>query len=98
MIRASSSMQMSAMELAIEKLTLMRSGFSLSHPEVVRLEQEILARQEALALLRDGVDESSAVSDGTRSLELSLKENLFLPLRKIPQVAQEYTNIAICFN
>ena len=93
-IRASADMQMAAMELAIEKLTLMRSGFSLSHPEVVRLEQEIRARQEALALLRDGVDESSAVSDGTRSLELSLKENLFLPLRKIPQVAQEYTNIA----
>ena len=93
-IRASADMQMAAMELAIEKLSLLRSGFALSHPEVVRLEQEIRARQEALALLRDGVDESSAVSDGTRSLELSLKENLFLPLRKIPQVAQEYTNIA----
>ena len=93
-IRASSDMQMAAMELAIEKLSLLRSGFAPSPPEVVRLEQEIRARQEALALLRDGVDESSAVSAGTRSLELSLKENLFLPLRKIPQVAQEYTNIA----
>ncbi len=93
-IRASADMQMAAMELAIEKLSLLRSGFSLSHPEVVRLEQEIRARQEALALLRDGVDESSAVSDGTRSLEISLKENLFLPLRKIPEVAQKYTNIA----
>ena len=93
-IRASSDMQMAAMELAIEKVSLLRSGFSLSHPEVVRLEQEILARQEALALLRDGVDESTAISDGTRSLGASLKENLFLPLRKIPQVAQEYTNIA----
>lgn len=93
-IRASSDMQMAAMELAIEKLSLLRSGFAPSHPEVVRLEQEILARQEALALLRDGVDESAAISDGTRSLGASLKENLFLPLRKIPQVAQEYTNIA----
>ncbi|HIM57051.1 MAG TPA: hypothetical protein EYM39_10140 [Candidatus Latescibacteria bacterium] len=93
-IRASSDMQMAAMELAIEKLSLLRSGFAPSHPEVVRLEQEILARQEALALLRDGVDESTAISDGTRSLGASLKENLFLPLRKIPQVAQEYTNIA----
>ena len=93
-IRASSDMQMAAMELAIEKLSLLRSGFAPSHPEVMRLEQEILARQEALALLRDGVDESAAISDGTRSLGASLKENLFLPLRKIPQVAQEYTNIA----
>ena len=93
-IRASSDMQMAAMELAIEKLSLLRSGFAPSHPEVMRLEQEILARQEALALLRDGVDESTAISDGTRSLGASLKENLFLPLRKIPQVAQEYTNIA----
>ena len=51
-------------------------------------------RENLLALLRDGVDGPSAISDGTRSLEVSLKENLFLPLRKIPQVAQEYTNIA----
>jgi len=93
-IRAAAEMQMAAMELAIKKLSLLRSGFAPSHPEVVRLDQEIMARQEALALLRDGVSESSTISDGTRSLENSLQENLFLPLRKIPQVAQEYANIA----
>jgi uncharacterized protein involved in exopolysaccharide biosynthesis len=93
-IRAAAEMQMAAMELAIKKLSLLRSGFAPSHPEVVRLDQEIIARQEALALLRDGVSESSTISDGTRSLENSLQENLFLPLTKIPQVAQEYANIA----
>lgn len=92
-IRASADMQLAAMELAIQKLSLLRSGFAPTHPEVLRLGQEIQARQEALALLRDGVDESSAISDGSRSLGLSLKENLFLPLRRIPQVAQEHANI-----
>ena len=93
-IRASADMQMATMELAIEKLSLLRSGFAFTHPEVVRLDQEMRARQEALALLRDGVDESSTITDGSGGLELSLQENLFLPLRKIPQVAQEYANIS----
>ena len=92
-IRAASEMQIAAMELVIKKLSLLRSGFSRNHPEVQKLEQEALMRQEALAFLRDGEQEGSSQSLNSRNQELFLQENLFLPLRRIPEVAQEYANI-----
>ena len=92
-IRAASEMQIAAMELVIKKLSLLRSGFSRNHPEVQKLEQEALMRQEALAFLRDGDQEGSSRSLNSRNQELFLQENLFLPLRRIPEVAQEYANI-----
>ena len=88
-IRASAEMQMAAMELEIEKQGLLRSGFSPRHPEVLRLEQESLMRQEGLKYLRDGPEGDST---GATPL-LHLEENLFLPLRKIPETAQKYANI-----
>ena len=92
-LRAASEMQIAAMELVIKKLSLLRSGFSRNHPEVQKLEQEALMRQEALAFLRDGDQEGSSRSLNSRNQELFLQENLFLPLRRIPEVAQEYANI-----
>lgn len=93
-IRAAADMQMAAMELVIKRLSLVRSGFSANHPEVKRLEQESLMRQEALAFLRDGAEEQ-ALSARDRGLGtgIFLKENLFLPLRLIPSVAQDFANI-----
>ena len=80
---------MAAMELEIEKQGLLRSGFSPRHPEVLRLEQESMMRQEGLKYLRDGPEGDST---GATPL-LHLEENLFLPLRKIPETAQKYANI-----
>lgn len=88
-IRAAAEMQMATMELEISRKSLLASGFSTDHPEVQKLDQERLLRQQALVLLRDGP--SSESSTGTLSLHLD--ENLFLPLRAIPQVAQEYAKI-----
>lgn len=95
-IRAASEMQSAAMELVIKRRSLLLSGFSPSHPEVKRLEKESLMRQEALAFLRDGTGESLAPrSSGDKALleGLFLDENLFLPLRLIPEVAHNYQNI-----
>ena len=89
-IRASAEMQMAAMELEIEKQGLLRSGFSSRHPEVLRLEQESIMRQEGLRYLRDGED---ALTRSGESPTLHLEENLFLPLRKIPETAQRYASI-----
>ena len=93
-IRAAADMQFAAMELEIKKSGLLRSGFSRSHPDVLRLEQESRGRQEMLAFLRDGFtgSDDADASTGGRST-LLLQENLFLPLRQIPAVAQEYANI-----
>ena len=88
-IRAASQMQLATMELEINRKSLMASGFSADHPEVAKLDQERVLRQQALALLRDGPN----LQGGGSSFDLSLDENLFLPLRQIPQVAQQYAKI-----
>jgi uncharacterized protein involved in exopolysaccharide biosynthesis len=96
-IRAAAEMQVAAMEMEIKRIGLLASGFSPTHPEVQRAQKEIEVRQQALAFLRDGGN-GKMQSDGTpvsapRELNLAMEENLFLPLRQIPQVAQEYANI-----
>jgi tyrosine-protein kinase Etk/Wzc len=95
-IRAASEMQSAAMELVIKRRSLLLSGFSPSHPEVKRLEKELLMRQEALVFIRDGsdVDLPARSATGQALLEsLFLEENLFLPLKQIPEVAHNYQNI-----
>ena len=93
-IRAASEMQSAAMELVIKRRSLLLSGFSKSHPEVKRLEKESDMRQEALAFLRDGPEAELGSRSGAGLLEgLFLEENLFLPLRQIPEVAHNYQNI-----
>ena len=86
-IRAAAEMQMAAMELLIGRNSLLLSGFSTTHPQVQKLEQEFHLRQEALAFLRDGAHDSQ---DIRHVAELQLEENLFLPLRDIPEVAQQF--------
>ena len=92
-IKTAAEMQMSAMELVIKRLSLLQS-LSPTHPEVQRLEREALMRQEALTFLRDGA-QSQAESAQRRGIMdgMFLEENLFLPLRDIPRVAQESANI-----
>jgi uncharacterized protein involved in exopolysaccharide biosynthesis len=95
-IRAASEMQSAAMELVIKRRSLLLSGFSAIHPDVLRLEKELLMRQEALVFIRDGSDAqlSPHSATGQALLEgLFLDENLFLPLRRIPEVAHNYQNI-----
>ncbi len=90
-IAASAEMQVAAMELLISKLTLLKSGFSQTHPQVQKLDFQFDLRQDALAFLRDG--DAKARGEGMTDLDLRLDENLFLPLRQIPRVAQEHANI-----
>ena len=93
-IGASADMQVAAMELLIAKLTLLKSGFAPTHPEVQRLDHQFELRQEALVFLRDGEEHRDPASmDRYTELDLRLDENLFLPLRQIPRVAQEHANI-----
>lgn len=91
-IRVAAEMEMASLELEITRQSLLASGFSRSHPQVQKVEQEFLLRQQALAFLRDGVDFGAAM-DNPNTMQLELKESLFLPLRDIPQVAQDYANI-----
>lgn len=88
-IRAAAEMQMAAMELLIGRNSLLLSGFSTTHPQVRKLEQEFSLRQEALAFLRDGSNDPEELRSKIAA-ELQLEENLFLPLRDIPEVAQEF--------
>ena len=95
-IRAASEMQSAAMELVIKRRSLLLSGFSPGHAEVKRLEKELLMRQEALVFIRDGAEMNlpPRSETGKALLEgLFLQENLFLPLRRIPEVAHNYQNI-----
>jgi uncharacterized protein involved in exopolysaccharide biosynthesis len=92
-IRTAAEMQMAAMELVIKRLSLMQSGFGESHPDVRRLQKEAQNRQLALRYLRDG---DASVVDPVGDSHISQvfgSENLFLPLRDIPSVSQEYANI-----
>ena len=87
-ILTATSMQTAAMELAIERQRLMQSGLGRGHDKVKKLEREILLREETLAFLRDGLKPTD-----NSLLQLKLDENLFLPLKQIPSVAQEYANL-----
>ncbi len=87
-ILTATSMQTAAMELAIERQRLMQSGLGRGHDKVKKLEREILLREETLAFLRDGLKPAD-----NSLLQLKLDENLFLPLKQIPSVAQEYANL-----
>ena len=90
-IRAGADYQMTATQLLITRNSLLLSGFSPTHPEVQKIEREFLLWQEALAFLRDGGELGGKSPLGEKIADkLELEENLFLPLRKIPEMAQEY--------
>lgn len=90
-IGAAAAMQTDAMELEIMRQGMIASGLDESHDRVKKLEREILLRQDAMTFLRDGLNaESRGVMRNRQNFELEMQENLFLPLRDIPKVAQDY--------
>ena len=92
-ILTATSMQTAAMELEMKRQQLLDSGLSPNHDKVKKLEREILMRQVTLAFLRDGRKTADNTMLQNESLQLELDENLFLPLKQIPSVAQEYANL-----
>jgi LPS O-antigen subunit length determinant protein (WzzB/FepE family) len=90
-IGAAAAMQTDAMELEIMRQGLIASGLNVKHDRVKKLEREIELRMDALTFLRDGLDSGDGGQIKKRpSSRLEMRENLFLPLRDIPRVAQEY--------
>ncbi len=88
-IGAAAAMQTDAMELEIMRQGMIASGLDESHDRVKKLEREIFLRQDAMTFLRDGLNaDSRGMMRGPQTLEM--EENLFLPLRDIPKVAQDY--------
>tara|TARA_Y100001978_G_scaffold184063_1_gene182130 strand:+ start:2207 stop:3388 length:1182 start_codon:yes stop_codon:yes gene_type:complete len=88
-IGAAAAMQTDAMELEIMRQGMIASGLDESHDRIKKLEREIFLRQDAMTFLRDGLNaDSRGMMRGPQTLEM--EENLFLPLRDIPKVAQDY--------
>jgi tyrosine-protein kinase Etk/Wzc len=92
-IRAAYEMQTQAIELEITRKGLLASGLDESHASIKKLEQEFLLRQQVLAFLRDGQNDPKLAVDRDKQFGLDLQENLFLPLRQIPKVAQDYATL-----
>ncbi|MEW6750250.1 MAG: GNVR domain-containing protein [Candidatus Latescibacterota bacterium] len=93
-IVTAAKMQTEAMELDMARKSLLASGLDEDHDKVKQLEQEFNIRQQALIFLRDGAEGEQIISDpASEPYRLELQENLFLPLRKIPKVAQEYAQL-----
>ena len=92
-ILTATSMHTAAMELAIERQRLILSGLGPNHDKIKQLEREINLRQGTIAFLRDGLKSADNTMLQNKALQLQLDENLFLPLNKIPGVAQENANL-----
>ena len=92
-ILTASSMQTAVMELEIERQRLILSGLGPNHDKVKQLEREILLRQGTMAFLSDGLSPTDNSVLQNKALQLQLDENLFLPLKQIPGVAQEYATL-----
>ena len=92
-ILPATSMQTAVMELGIERERLIHSGIGHNHDRVKQLEREIDLRLGTLAFLRDGPRPTDNGLLPNKALRLPLDENLFLPLKQIPSVAQEYANL-----
>jgi tyrosine-protein kinase Etk/Wzc len=86
-IRAAAQIQMTVMDLEVQRNVLMAAGLSPNHVEIVKMEEEIRQHGLALEMLRNGPSE-----DGEES-EMKIEQNLFLPLSEIPQVAQDFARI-----
>ena len=93
-INAAAAMQTDAMELEIVRQGFILSGLDENHDKVKKLKREILLRQEAMTFLREGIEPAgSGDSLKGKTLRLEIEQNLFLPLREIPNVAQEYAKL-----
>jgi LPS O-antigen subunit length determinant protein (WzzB/FepE family) len=92
-IRAAAGMQTEAMELEIARKGLILSGLDAGHDRVKKLQREIQLREEMMVILRDGLEVGAGDLLRNKTLQLELDENLFLPLKQIPGVAQEYATL-----
>ena len=92
-IRAAAAMQTEAMELEIARQGYIMSGLDVQHDKVKKLQQEISLREHWMVILRDGLDAGGNELLRQKTLELELDENLFLPLKQIPGVAQEFATL-----
>ena len=92
-IREAARMQSEAMELEIARMGFILSGLDAGHDRVKKLQQEILLRQDAMAILRDGLEDEGTNLLRDKTLRLELDENLFLPLKQIPGVAQDFATL-----
>ena len=92
-IREAARMQSEAMELEIARMGFILSGLDAGHDRVKKLQQEILLRQDAMAILRDGLEDEATELLRDKTLRLELDENLFLPLKQIPAVAQDFATL-----
>lgn len=92
-IGAAAGMQTEAMELEIARLGLILSGLDPEHDRVKKLQQEIRLREEWMVVLREGLEGASDDLLREKTLQFELDENLFLPLKQIPGVAQEFATL-----
>ena len=92
-IREAARMQSVATDLEIARQGFIQSGLDASHDKVKKLQQEISLREQWLVILRDGLEEGGGDLLGEERLQLELDENLFLPLKQIPGVAQEFATL-----
>ncbi len=92
-IGAAAGMQTEAMELEIARLSLILGGLDPEHDRVKKLQQEIRLREEWMVVLREGLEGASDHLLREKTLQFELDENLFLPLKQIPGVAQEFATL-----
>ena len=92
-ILTATSMQTAAIELEIARQGLIQSGLGPNHDKIKKLEREIRLRQVTLAFLSDGLKPTDNSVLQNESLQLELHENLFLPLKQIPGMAQKYATL-----
>lgn len=92
-IRAAAGMQTDAIELEIARQALILSGLDPGHDKVEKLKREISLREEVMVMLRDGLEVEGTDLLRNKTLQLELDENLFLPLKQIPGVAQEFATL-----
>ena len=92
-IREAARMQSEAWELEIARKGWIQSGLDASHDKVKKLQQEISLRERILVILRDGLEVGDGDLRQEDKLDLELDENLFLPLKQIPGVAQEFASL-----
>jgi hypothetical protein len=89
-IGAAAEMQRALMDLEMTKNTLLNQGFSRTHPKIRDVQERIRQHNQALIFVRDGQSEDSGDSVVG---QFRLDQNLFLPLREIPEVALGYADI-----
>ena len=92
-IGAAAGMQTEAMELEIvNAMGLILSGLDSAHDRVKEAPagDRLLREEMPWSMLRDGLEVGGSDLLRSKTLQLELDENLFLPLKQIPGVAQEF--------